>query len=280
MKNKKLEGSLSPRLLLATVVTLLSFSVSAAAQNWGQILSGAGIFAESQREAERRAFEARLNQLNLERLNRAERDRRLCQFAPYWAQYVGTGLKTSQDGDVVRVSAIEAGSAAIDFGITVGDRLISVNHYPVSLSSSVAALTGAQPIYEETFQLKETGARERIGSIIRLAIEKRVTGELIIASLPLKHLTQDYNLVLLQNGIDCSVAPDRAPQLIQQLPSAPPEGNLESGRLQGSMPTGDFRIQRCVYKTLRGYDFEVNYRGRCPSRVNVNPETNVVYFDR
>jgi hypothetical protein len=277
--NRRLVRNRHSRLRLTITAILLSISMSATAQNLGQILGGAARFAEGQREAERREFEARISQLNLERLNRADRDRRLCQFAPYWAQYVGTGIRTSQDGDVVRVSAVEPGSTAIDLGIRVGDKLISVNHYPVSLSTSVAALTGAQPIYEETFQLKETGARERIGRIIRLAIERNTTGDLVIVQIPLQHLTQDYKLVLLQNGVDCSMSQNDSPQLISQSPPLILESKLERSTLEKSIPTGDFRIQRCFYKTSRGYEFEVNYRGRCPNRVNVNPESNLVYFD-
>lgn len=41
--------------------------------------------------------------------------------------------------------------------------------------------------------------------------------------------------------------------------------------------TGDPRIQRCFYKTNRGFAFNVNFRrSSCPSSVFVNPETNQV----
>lgn len=41
-------------------------------------------------------------------------------------------------------------------------------------------------------------------------------------------------------------------------------------------PTGDGLLNRCIYKTVGGYQFSINKRGVCAQSVEVNPETGNV----
>lgn len=55
--------------------------------------------------------------------------------------------------------------------------------------------------------------------------------------------------------------------------------SYERATLIGQVRTGDVSINACNYRTVRGYLFNVNYRGNCPYAVRVNPETNWVLFN-
>ena len=51
----------------------------------------------------------------------------------------------------------------------------------------------------------------------------------------------------------------------------------ESARLVDTQDTGDYSLKRCIYETLRGYQFAMINRGiSCPFTVQVNPETGQV----
>lgn len=60
--------------------------------------------------------------------------------------------------------------------------------------------------------------------------------------------------------------------------------NLERGRwdmadLLKEDRTGDYSINRCVYKTGNGFEFTTNVRNRsCPYRAYINPESMQVAF--
>lgn len=56
-------------------------------------------------------------------------------------------------------------------------------------------------------------------------------------------------------------------------------GELEYASFLRAEQTGDYLLSRCFYKTQRGYEFSVNFRGNCDRSVRINPETNMVYKD-
>jgi hypothetical protein len=65
-------------------------------------------------------------------------------------------------------------------------------------------------------------------------------------------------------------------QAINGAGSSSPE-QLEYASFVRSEQTGDYSLSQCFYKTYRGYEFSVNFRGSCDGSVRINPETNTVY---
>jgi hypothetical protein len=53
-------------------------------------------------------------------------------------------------------------------------------------------------------------------------------------------------------------------------------GGWESARKTGQQSTGDYSVKRCLYKTSRGYEFSVDYKGGCPYSVDINIESGQV----
>lgn len=58
------------------------------------------------------------------------------------------------------------------------------------------------------------------------------------------------------------------------------QGELEYASFVRSELTGDYSLSQCFYRTSRGYEFSVNFRGSCDRSVKINPETNMVYKDQ
>ena len=55
------------------------------------------------------------------------------------------------------------------------------------------------------------------------------------------------------------------------------QGELEHASFVRAEQTGDYSLSQCFYRTYRGYEFSVNFRGSCDRSVRINPETNMVY---
>jgi hypothetical protein len=163
--------------------------------------------------------------------------------------------------------------------VEVGDRIVSINGVPPFDANSISSLVGRQYVYHPRTSLIETGARQKVGTVVRVRIEKLRTGEAKDYQFPLRLLQEDYVRDLMKEGIDCSPSALQSQSSLQSTPAAVIPQNLQSAWFVSTVPTGDFSINRCFYKTSRGYEFEVNHRGLCPSRVRINPETNLVYFD-
>lgn len=69
------------------------------------------------------------------------------------------------------------------------------------------------------------------------------------------------------------------PSMLQAMKGAvgSSEGELEYASFVRAEQTGDYSLSQCFYRTSRGYEFSVNFRGSCDSSVRINPETNIVY---
>jgi hypothetical protein len=164
----------------------------------------------------------------------------------------------------------------------MGDRLVSINDAPVTTLEGAIALLSGGPIYTSVNNtLQETGNRQRVGTTVVIVLEKLNSSEQIKVRVPRTILRDEEDLqqFLREKNVDCSPAGLQLPQTVYVPQSAPDRGKLEQAWSTRTVTTGDPSIKRCFYKTVWGYEFEVNHRTVCPYTVKINPETNTVYFD-
>jgi hypothetical protein len=106
------------------------------------------------------------------------------------------------------------------------------------------------------------GSAGRIGAGIERAQDERARRQLELERLRL------CNEIIRLGGQCSSVTPSSTNQ----------DHLYEDASFFGQVSTGDISITSCNYRTFKGYEFSVNYRGMCPYSVRINPETNMVLF--